>query len=311
MSKTLLNIEVIAPCSPFDPHRLQRGIDALKARGHQVQAPSLPTDWAHGYLNGDAACRANAIINGLKNPNNDVVWIARGGYGLTPLLPELKKHLKHLNTIPKLIGFSDVTALHCFLLSQCDHISFHGPLATTLADESPEDIDAVLDWMSEQTTEASYINLTPCADSHSSESISGRFWGGNLTVLGHLAGTGFLPKMPGILFLEDVGERPYRIDRILHQLEQSQAFANIQAVVLGHFSHCEEPETGQKRMGPVPTTKEVLQAHFVRLKIPVYEGLPCGHQAPNHAFPVGGEATIQQSNDRATLYLTTEVTEVS
>jgi muramoyltetrapeptide carboxypeptidase LdcA involved in peptidoglycan recycling len=89
MSKTLLNIEVIAPCSPFDPHRLQRGIDALKARGHQVQAPSLPTDWAHGYLNGDAAFRANAIINGLKNPNNDVVWIARGGYGLTPLLPKL------------------------------------------------------------------------------------------------------------------------------------------------------------------------------------------------------------------------------
>jgi len=184
-------------------------------------------------------------------------------------------------------------------------------LATTIADEAQEDVDAVLEWMCEETVETSYVSLTPLQPLETMTPICGRFWGGNLTVLGHLAGTGFLPKMPGILFLEDVGERPYRIDRTLHQLEQSEAFSHIQAVVLGHFSHCEEPETGQKRMGPVPTAKEVLRAHFSRRQIPVFDGLPCGHRAPNHVFPVGGYATLQPAGEQATLHLTTETTEAA
>ena len=128
-------------------------------------------------------------------------------------------------------------------------------------------------------------------------------WGGNLTVLGHLAGTGYLPQMSGILFLEDVGERPYRIDRILHQLEQAQSFEGVQAVVLGHFTACEEPATGQKRIGPVPTAKDVITSHFQRLNIPVFDGLPCGHQTPNHLFPVGASAAIQMDGNHANLHI--------
>ena len=117
----------------------KKGIDCLKARGHRVTAPIPPPKWHHGYLNGDTTFRVvNAIKNALLNQDNDVVWIARGGYGLTPLLPQLKNELSALRACPKVIGFSDVTALHCFLLSQQNITSFHGPLATTLANESNE-----------------------------------------------------------------------------------------------------------------------------------------------------------------------------
>ena len=91
---------------------------------------------------------------------------------------------------------------------------------------------------------------------------------------------------------------------ISNQLEQAQAFQQVQAVVLGHFTGCEEPETGQKRIGPVPNAKEVLTSHFERLQIPVFDGLPCGHESPNHIFPVGAHASIQATADQATLYMT-------
>ncbi len=309
MSRKSLNIEVIAPCSPYTPEKLNKGIECLKAYGHRVQIPLPPPQWKHGYLNGNTSFRIEAIKNALLNQNNDVVWIARGGYGLTPLLPYLKEELSSLKGCPKVIGFSDVTALHCFLLSQKNITSFHGPLATTLANETQDNIESILEWLCGETNETSYVNLVPRLKHNFNATYLGRLWGGNLTVLGNLAGTGFLPDLPGILFLEDVGERPYRIDRTLHQLEQARAFKQVQAVILGHFTGCEEPDTGQKVMGPVPTAKEVLASHFERLQIPVFDGLPCGHQSPNHVLPVGAYASIQATSDQATLYMTLQSAE--
>ena len=131
MEKQCLNIEVIAPCSPYDSEKLQKGVDCLKAHGHQVTAPAPPSQWHHGYLSGDTSFRVSAIKNALLNQDNDVIWIARGGYGLTPLLPQLKKELASLHDCPKIIGFSDVTALHCFLLSQKNMLYFFFPADLT------------------------------------------------------------------------------------------------------------------------------------------------------------------------------------
>ena len=166
-------------------------MDCLTALGHRVIAPKPPSHWHHGYLNGDANFRVNAIKNALLNQENDVVWIARGGYGLTPLLPQLKNELTTLRDCPKVIGFSDVTALHCFLLSQQNITSFHGPLATTLANENNDTVDAILDWLNGTTTETAYLNLKLCQPNTKKHLFEGRLWGGNLTVLGHLAGAGY------------------------------------------------------------------------------------------------------------------------
>ena len=263
--------------------------------------PTPPENWSHGYLSGNDDFRLKQLANAINNPKNDVVWIARGGYGLTRLLPKLEKVLDPLQNCPKLIGFSDVTALSTWLLSQKNITNFHGPLATTLADEQDAAIDAALEWLTGDCTETAYLNLKPLNSGFSDGELRGRFWGGNLTVLGHLVGTSVLPTEPSILFLEDVGERPYRLDRILTQMTHADAFKQIRAVVLGHFTGCEESENGQKKLGPVPSAEETVAEHFSDLDIPVFGHLPCGHQAPNHVFPVGGQASIAKQGEEASL----------
>ena len=303
MSEKNLNIQVVAPCSPYLPERLSRGVSALQARGHQVNLPTPPSDWEHGYLNGNDEFRLAQLQEAICNPENDVVWIARGGYGLTRLLPQFETAFANLQHSPKIIGFSDVSALSAWFLSQKNQITFHGPLATTLGDEDDASIDASLDWLNGSCTEMAYLNLKALNDGFSDGELRGTLWGGNLTVLGHLVGTNALPDLPGILFLEEVGERPYRLDRILTQMTQAGTFAQVRAVLLGHLTGCEESENGQKKLGPVPTAKETIAAHFSSLDIPVFGDLPCGHQAPNHVFPVGAQASIAKQGQDASLHI--------
>ena len=106
MAAKSLTIQVVAPCSPFLTDRLNRGVSALQSRGHEVVLPNLPTDWNHGYLNGDDTFRLNQLRDAILNPKNDVVWIARGGYGLTRLLPLLDEAFKDLGHCPKIPNFS-------------------------------------------------------------------------------------------------------------------------------------------------------------------------------------------------------------
>ncbi|MBL92381.1 MAG: hypothetical protein CMH56_11300 [Myxococcales bacterium] len=306
MAAKSLKIQVVAPCSPYLPERLHRGVSALQSRGHEVVLPNLPTDWNHGYLNGDDTFRLNQLRDAILNPHNDVVWIARGGYGLTRLLPLFDDAFKDLERCPKIIGFSDVSALNTWFLSQKNTVTFHGPLATTLADEDDVDIDATLDWLTGDCTEMAYLNLKPLNDGFSDGELRGTLWGGNLTVLGHLVGTQCLWQKPSILFLEEVGERPYRLDRILTQMTQAGAFQKVRAVLLGHFTGCEESEQGQKKLGHVPTAQETIAQHFSDLDIPVFGDIPCGHQNPNHVFPVGGQASIAKQGNDASLHISLE-----
>lgn len=250
----------------------QAGIEIWQQQGYQIQVhPQCSETW--GYLAGRDQQRREALQDVLRDPDIKGILCGRGGFGSTRLLenwawPEHE---------PKwLIGFSDITAL---LWSYANYgvVGIHGPVITTLAAEP-------------QWTKTRLFNLVQHQTVASLKGqawvggvVQGILWPGNLTVATHLLGTQYLPAWSRvILALEDVGEAPYRLDRMLTQWRQSPAFQNVVGLALGRFSQCDPPAT-------IPSlgVMDVLKDRCGDLGIPVVANLPFGHDGENAALPVG------------------------
>ncbi len=299
-------VRVVAPSSPFPLERLLAGTERLRAAGFVVEDVAGVLVGEHAYLNGSDDDRRRALEDALAS-DVDVVWIARGGYGLTRLLSKLTLPR---GEIPVVVGFSDATALHA-LLWQRGYKSVHGPLATSLAGEPDETFQhllrvvrggaagTVLDGLRVLTSGAG-------ADDAASQEITGRLFVANLCVLSHLAGTPAQPDLDGaVLVLEEIGERPYRIDRMLTQLHESGTLAGVRAVVIGHLTGCEEPAGGLR---PAPTAESVFEERLSSLAVPLLAGLAVGHTAPNFALPVGARVRLSTQGTTGALHLLEDVT---
>ena len=142
--------------------------------------------------------------------------------------------------------------------------------------------------------------------------VTGPLWAGNLVVLAALCGTSSLPSLAGhIVVIEEVGERPYRLDRILTQLLRSGALDDVAAIVVGHLTSCDEPAraapeapafaSSEPRRDPPPRGIDVVVERLASLGVPIVAGLPCGHEAPNFALPLGGVARLVVDGERAAL----------
>ena len=272
-------IALVAPSSPLEPPQLASGLAALTQLGFTV-SPSPDFSQADRYLAAPDEVRARALVDALTGADADVVLAARGGYGLTRLLPLLEAALPRLRACaPRLMaGFSDVTALHVFLLDRLGWRSLHGPVATTMGMEDEE----------------SRLHYAECMRGRAAGTVlqgqgtgqagtaTGLLVGGNLAVLMALAGTPWFPRLEGrVLLLEDVDERPHRLDRMLNQLMQvTQNLAGVAGVALGHFTGCDDPARGHKGV-------DTLRSFFESAPCPVVMGLPVGHQVPNRAVPHG------------------------
>ena len=271
-----MRIRVEAPSSPFSPQKLQAGLARLRGAGFHVDDRAAVVRCGHAYLNGDDDARRRSLEEALT-ADVDIVWLARGGYGLTRIVDQLKLPARP----PRVVGFSDATALFGRLARGgfADRV-VHGPLATTLADEPAEsfaDLLAVLHGRATKVTGLSAIHPLDEVD------ISAPVFCGNLCVLTHLIGTGSMPDLQGaILVVEEVGERPYRIDRMATHLIQSGAVAGLAAVVIGHLTGCSEPNNPPG----APTPVDVLRERFGTLGVPVFYGAPVGHEAPNFPVPL-------------------------
>ena len=298
-----LRVRVVAPSSPFPEARMARGVARLCEAGLDVEDTSRVLVEGHAYLNGSDEERGAALEAALAS-DADVVWLARGGYGLTRLLSSLTLPD---GPLPLVVGFSDATALSAHLFAH-GIASAHGPLITTVADEPPASFQHLMRVLSGHTAGLSLSGLCPPIGHGPTGAADGVLFSANLCVLTHLVGTRSLPSLDGaLLVLEEVGERPYRIDRMLTQLTESGALAGVRAVVLGHLAGCEEP--GGK--DGAPRAEDVFAERLSALGIPLVRGAPVGHLAPNFALPNGVRAHLAWSDGEAALRIVEDLHEGS
>ncbi len=293
-----MRIRVVGPSSPFREDAFARGVALLRARGHDVIADDA-LQGSHAYLNGDDAVRTAHLSDALA-ADVDVVWLARGGYGLTRVVDGITLPERP----PVVIGFSDATALfarfaHAGLLDFC----VHGPLMTTIASEPEASIDRAFAMLADGDLQQMALPpLTPLVGP-TGVTVRGPLWAGNMVVLAAMVGTASMPSLAGhIVVVEEVGERPYRIDRVLTQLTNSGAFDGVRAFVVGHLTDCDEPPSPHSTRDKAPRGIDVVAERLGRLNVPVVMGLPCGHEAPNLALRLGHRYELVVGNDTAALF---------
>lgn len=270
-------VQVIAPSSPFPPDDLKQGVARLAARYRVGHDASLFE--RHGYLAGTDTRRLTELQRAIDDPTLDAIFAARGGYGATRLLEGLD--LSALAAHPKLlVGFSDITALHA-QWSRAGFGSIHGPMVAALGRGSEDQLTRVIDAV-EGRYARELTGLRTLVDGHG----TGPLLGGNLAVISALIGTPFMPDLRGaVLLLEDVGERPYRIDRMLTSLRQSGALRAISGVLLGAFTKAEPGPDGV-------TVEDVLRDRLGSLGVPVLAGAPVGHIDGNEPVALGAVVTL-------------------
>jgi muramoyltetrapeptide carboxypeptidase len=270
---------------------VRRGIARLKALGHEVELDPSVFD-THMRFAGDDETRLAAIERAAAS-GADVAIITRGGYGLTRLLPRLpyKAIAKAVDRGTHFVGLSDFTAFQNAVLTETGSVTWSGPaLGEDFGVEAEPDeiMQACFEDLVSGQGEGTGWQL-PAADRQDAPlQEKGVLWGGNLAIIAALAGTPWLPKTKGgILFLEDVHEHPYRIERMLTQLLYAGVLQKQKAILLGHFTN----------WLPVPhdkgfKLKTVIAWLRTQVKAPVLTGLPFGHVPTKVCLPVGAKVTL-------------------
>lgn len=277
-------VAIVAPASPFDRASFDAGLEILRRRYQVHYDTGLLT--RHRYLAGSDARRLGELTSALAEPRMRAVFCARGGYGMMRLLPGLEG----IAVAPKpVIGFSDITALHQVLQRQ-RLVSVHGPVITQL---SRLDTVAHTRLFELLESEAPAANLVG-AETYVDGTAEGPLLGGNLSVLTRLLGTPFLPPLEGaILLLEDVSERPYRLDRMWTHLALAGVFRQVRGIVLGDFSGCEDKDANY-------SSADVLRELATQTGVPCAAGFPIGHGPMNQPVPLGVRVRLEAGARRLT-----------
>ena len=275
--RTGSRIAVIAPSSPFDVPAFERGIARLRERYDVSYGAGVLA--RKGFLAGDDGRRLAELHEALRDPAVEAIVAARGGHGATRLLDRID--VAEIAAQPKLlVGFSDVTALHAAWL-RAGVRAIHGPMVAALGGGGGE---RVARWIAavEGARPDALRGLTAIAGGVA----EGPLIGGNLAVLCALCGTPYAPPVDrAVLFLEDVGERPYRIDRMLTTLRHSGWLARAAGVALGAFTDAEPGTDGT-------SVEDVLEERLGSLGIPVVRGVPAGHVDDNLELPLGARVRL-------------------
>lgn len=279
-------VALVAPASGFDNAQFDAGVEELRALGFMPRWDD--SIFARGmYSAGDAQRRAQAFESAWAAPESAAVIGVRGGYGSVQMLP-------HLNTATfaehatAFVGYSDLTSLLTYLVCQQGVVAFHGPTVAGRLGRGADgyDRDSFLRALtqSQPLGELGGDGVEVVARGEA----RGRLLGGTLSMLAAAAGTPFAltPWDDTILLLEDVGERPYRLDRLVQQLRLSGAFARVRGIVLGTFPRCDEP-------GGAVTARDALADLFADFSGPVVFGFPTGHvEGPALTVPLGVSARL-------------------
>jgi muramoyltetrapeptide carboxypeptidase len=275
-------VAVVAPSGPFEEAAFQAGLARVADR-YQVRL-GRHLRQASRYLAGPDADRLADLQAAWDEPSVRAVFAARGGYGLGRLLPRMR-----WTPTRTLVGFSDLTAGH-LAIQAAGFRSLHAPVLTQLGRQPPEVVERLFDALEGRP-------LAPLEATHQVTPgvAEGPLLGGNLMVLSSLVGTGALPSFSGaILLLEDVGERPYRLDRLWTQCLQAGVFEGVRGVALGGFTECDEK-------GAAYTAAEVVEELAASLGVPCAAGFQVGHTLVNLPVPLGARARLDASGRRLEL----------
>ena len=279
-------IGIVAPASPFEETDFYVGIGILENMGFQVKFPEGVFSRS-GYLAGSDVDRAAQVNAAFADSAVHAIVCARGGYGSMQILPYLD--YEAIRKHPKLLmGFSDITALLCSLYQRSGLVSCHGPVVTTLKSAGSKTLESVFNVLT--LNELPTIQLER-GIALSPGKASGPVICGNLTALCHLIGTPFQLKMNGhILIVEDTGEKPYRIDRMLTQMKLAGVFNGLCGLGIGTFKNC----------GEADELFEIIARIFNPIHIPILAGFDIGHGPDNIAVPFGFQAVLDADHHMLT-----------
>lgn len=272
-------VAVVAPASAFDRDELLRGLAWLSTRYRLRVDPRVLS--RSGSFAGSDESRADVLGRAMLDTDVEAIFCARGGYGSMRVLDALPWE-RFVERPKPLVGFSDATALHLAANAR-GIVTVHGPNVTGLGRSISAAERASLIAALEGRALAPWTDLDVVAPGDA----RGIVVGGNLALVHAMAAAGRLEIPPGALvFLEDVAERPYRIDRMITSLLLGGHLGRASALVFGGFTECDAGPDGV-------TVEEVLRERAGMLGIPVLLGAPFGHGAPNHSFCLGREAMVR------------------
>ena len=289
-------IGVIAPASCGDSEDITAALEIL--RSHDVNVKLGESVYSmYGYFAGSDQLRADDVNNMFRDDEVKAILCVRGGYGATRVLDKLDYDMISTHRKP-LIGFSDISALHVVLNERCGIKTIHGPMLTSLVSPS----------MNSEYTQAHFFaglsgdivsGEIPMPEGRKLEAVipgqaEGIITGGNLTLIASLVGTPYELKGEGaLLLLEEVGEKIYRIDRMLNQLWQNGLLQRVSGILLGDFVNC-----GDSSVDPESFTLDDVLRHYAELSgKPVIRGLPSGHGKYNLYLPFGVHAVMKANAD--------------
>ena len=278
------HIGLIAPSSPvYEAENRQKAIDLLLGLGFTLTIGES-VHAARGYLSGSDDVRAGDINRMFLDPAIEGIVCLRGGYGAARLLPLIDFDMIQRNPKP-FVGFSDITALHCALAVKCGLVTFHGPMAGAHWQAGLREERSCAHWLNAMMCPAP-LGVMENPDETPFEALrpgeaEGLLTGGNLTVLCNLMGTEYMPDTHDkLILLEDVGEKPYRIDAMLTQLRNAGVFDACAGIILGDFTKCDgEPEK------PTLTLNEIFDDLLPRSK-PILKNVHAGHGGDKITLPL-------------------------
>lgn len=279
-------IGLISPASSETSQTIEKGIDYIESLGFRVKKGKHIYDKL-GYLAGSDKDRALDLMEMFEDKNVDAILCIRGGYGTMRILPYLDFDIIKNN--PKIFaGFSDITVLLNAFYQKCNIITFHSPMLTSnLSDEVT--LKSFLNTLMNGTTPYTIKN----PDSIESKALipgitNGTLVGGNLSLITSTIGTPYeIDTRDNILFLEDVDEEPYKIDRMLTQLLLSEKLQNCSGFILGQFKGCTLPHYERSL-----TLDQVIEDRILKLNKPTLSNIMSGHDYPRLTLPIGASITL-------------------
>lgn len=294
-------IGVFSPAGPPNAERVNRGITRLEGAGYRCVLADAAIG-AHEYFSATDEVRLASFHQMLADPAIDMMMMTRGGYGLSRLIHHIDWQAV-AQSGKLLCGFSDFTAINLAALAKCGFVTLAGPgVATDFGDESYDGEVAEQHTFMERhfwpLAHGQLMRVEVNAEHrYAAQTIDGPLWGSNLSLLAHLVGTPFMPNVAGgILFLEEIDEKPYAVERMMLQLFHAGILQTQRAILIGDFSDC-DPESGR-----FPYTMEyVLRTLRELVDCPVLTGLPFGHVARKLSIPFGADATLAIADQRYTL----------
>ena len=280
------SVDIIAPSSPPKGKRWRKGLKILESWGFQLHFSSqmLQPDFFHAHSNKK---RSSFLKQAFSNKNSSIIWMLRGGYGFQKLIPSFKKDYLKFKQKKLFIGYSDGTVMHLFL-NKNNQQTLHAPTVSELADLSQKELDTLKQILLCKKDTIVFDKLNSFK-SYSKKTLTGKIQGGNLTLLATSIGTQKFPPFD-FLFLEDIEEPAYKIDRFLYQLFYSGLLKSVKAVLFGDFYPLDKK-----------SFQELLKSFSQVCFVPLIFNLPCGHRrkqplpfnTPAQLSIQGSEASLQ------------------